>query len=134
ADIVVSKAAAAAQVVLGDQVTFVVTVDNLGPDLAEAVTVSDLLPVGLTLLSAQPSVGTYDASSGIWTIGDQDPVQLLPRSAGPQESLTIVARADTLGTFTNTAVSDREQAFPFDPILTNNQAWDTVTVALTPDE
>jgi len=132
ADIVVSKVATPIQAVPGDHVTFVVTVDNLGPDLAEAVTVSDLLPAGLTLLSAQPSVGTYDATSGIWTIGDQDPVQLLPRSAGPQESLTIVARADALGTFTNTAVSDREQAFPFDPILANNQGAATVTVVLPP--
>jgi uncharacterized repeat protein (TIGR01451 family) len=130
ADIAVSKSATPAQVALGDDVTFVISVENLGPDIAQAVQVGDLLPMGLTFVSAQPSAGTYDPATGLWTIGDQDPVQLVPRAAEPQETLTIVARAESLGTFTNIAASDRTEAFPFDPILTNNQSSATVTVVL----
>jgi uncharacterized repeat protein (TIGR01451 family)/LPXTG-motif cell wall-anchored protein len=117
---------------LGDNVTFLVTVDNLGPDIAEDVFLSDLLPAGLTFVSAQPSLGSYDAVTGVWSVGDMAPVQLLPRALVPSASLTIVARADAVGTFTNTASSDRAQSFPFDPDLTNNQATAAVTVALPP--
>ena len=132
ADIAVSKAVSPGTAFLGDEVTFVVGVDNLGPDLAEGVTVSDLLPAGLTFVSAQPSVGSYDAATGTWTIGDLQPVQLVPRAVASETTLTIIARSVQLGTFTNTAFSDRAQSFPFDLDPTNNEASAVVTVVLPP--
>lgn len=132
ADIAVSKAVLPAQVQLGEQATFVIGLDNLGPDPAAAVTLTDVVPTGLTVVSASPSLGTFDAATGTWEIGDLDPVRLEPRPASAQVSLTIVVRGDALGTFTNTAASDRTTSFPLDPNTANNQASALVSVVLPP--
>lgn len=55
---------------LGDDVTFRVTLANTGASDASGVTLTDLLPAGLTFVSANPSVGSYDETTGIWTVGD----------------------------------------------------------------
>ena len=54
---------------VGSTVTFTVTLANAGPAPADGVTVTDPLPIGYTFVSASPSQGTYDALSGLWTIG-----------------------------------------------------------------
>jgi uncharacterized repeat protein (TIGR01451 family) len=82
----------------GDTVTYTVDVQNLGPDDATGVEVTDLLPAGVTYQSDTPSAGSYDDSSGVWTVGD-----LANGAAG---TLTITASVDagTAGsTITNTA-------------------------------
>lgn len=55
---------------LGESVTLTVTVNNQGPDNATGVTVRNLLPPELSLVSASPSRGAYNATTGIWTIGE----------------------------------------------------------------
>ncbi|HUS40651.1 MAG TPA: hypothetical protein VMX74_14460, partial [Pirellulales bacterium] len=55
---------------VGDNVTFTVSVTNDGPNSATSVEVRDLLPAGLTYVSDNPSQGTYDDGTGIWTIGN----------------------------------------------------------------
>ncbi|MEP3478867.1 MAG: SdrD B-like domain-containing protein [Fuerstiella sp.] len=83
--------------------TYVVTATNLGPSNATGVNVTDAfitsLPVGFTLDSATGSDGTtFDASSGVWTIGDL--------ATGAQRTLTLVltvSGAADPGTVTNTA-------------------------------
>jgi uncharacterized repeat protein (TIGR01451 family) len=52
----------------GAEVTFTLTVTNHGDAIATAATATDRLPPGLTYVSH--SGGTYDAASGVWTIGD----------------------------------------------------------------
>jgi uncharacterized repeat protein (TIGR01451 family) len=52
----------------GSSVTFTVMAINHGPGAATNVLVSDTLPAGLTLSVATPSVGTYSASTRLWTI------------------------------------------------------------------
>jgi uncharacterized repeat protein (TIGR01451 family) len=54
---------------VGQNITFTITVDNLGPDQATNVEVTDLLPAGLTFVSSNPSQGAYVAGTGIWTVG-----------------------------------------------------------------
>ena len=54
---------------VGDQVTFTVTLTNNGPNTATAVSVQDLLPAGLTFVSADPSRGTVHAATGVWAVG-----------------------------------------------------------------
>ena len=49
---------------VGDQITFTVTLTNQRPDAATGVQVTDLLPAGLTFVSADPSQGTYDTPPG----------------------------------------------------------------------
>jgi uncharacterized repeat protein (TIGR01451 family) len=98
---------------VGDTVTFTITVSNAGPDAATGVEVDDLLPAGLSFVSATPSQGSYDDATGIWDVGSI--------AASGSATLTIVATVDTGtdgDTITNTAcVSDLDQ--PTDPDATD---------------
>ena len=51
-------------------VTLTLAVHNAGPSSATAVALTALLPGGLTFLTATPSVGSYAAASGVWSVGD----------------------------------------------------------------
>ena len=55
----------------GDTVTFLIEVDNNGAAQATNVSLTDLLPAGLTATANNgvASQGSYDAATGIWTIG-----------------------------------------------------------------
>ena len=56
----------------GDTVTFDITVTNSGPNAATNVSLTDLLPPGLTptALNGGITQGTYDATTGIFAIGN----------------------------------------------------------------
>ena len=56
----------------GDTVTFEIEVTNSGPDTATGIVLTDLLPAGLTATAGNGVVtqGTYDAATGLWSIGD----------------------------------------------------------------
>ena len=49
---------------VGDPITFTVTLTNQGPDAATGVQVTDLLPAGLSFVSANPSQGSYNSGTG----------------------------------------------------------------------
>ncbi len=112
ADVAVLKTASSGSVTIGSNVTFTVTAHNAGPSNATGVQVSDLLPSGLTLVTATPSAGTYTAGSGVWTIG--------PIPNGSSASLVVVATVTATGTITNTATKSAENES--DPNTTNNSA------------
>ena len=57
ADLAVTKTVSDATPNVGDQITFTVTLTNSGPDAATGVQVTDLLPAGLTFVSADPQPG-----------------------------------------------------------------------------
>lgn len=85
----------------GDTITYTVTVLNSGPGPATVVQIMDLLPAGVTFVSATPSRGTYDPLSGDWFVGSL--------GAGSSATLTLQADVDagTGGTtITNTANVD----------------------------
>ena len=127
ADIQVTKTVDDPAPHVGDTVTFTVGVTNWGPDPADDVTVDDLLPAGLAYVASDASTGSYDPSTGVWDVGRLAPVTL-PREprAGPEERLVITARVTQAGTTTNTATSDRDGAYPFDPVTDNNAASATL--------
>ena len=52
----------------GNNVTFIVTATNKGPDTATNININDLIPSGLTGVTVTPSVGSYNSTTGIWTI------------------------------------------------------------------
>jgi uncharacterized repeat protein (TIGR01451 family) len=54
----------------GSLVTFTVTVTNLGPVDATGVHAGDTLPAGLIYTGHSVSTGSFDASDGVWEIGD----------------------------------------------------------------
>jgi uncharacterized repeat protein (TIGR01451 family) len=95
----------------GENVQFSITVTNNGPSDATNVVVKDLLPNGYTFISASPLVGSYNASTGDWIIGDL--------ANGDYEILTINARVKSGGDFKNIAVVSADQS---DPNVLNNTA------------
>lgn len=69
-DLELTKVADKAQVRTGDKLTYTLIILNKGPDTAKSVKVRDLVPFGLTFVSAAPTQGTYNSGTGIWAIGD----------------------------------------------------------------
>ena len=100
--------------------TYTVTADNLGPNDATGVVVRDLLPAGLTLVSASTSRGSYDAATGTWTIGA---VSVVPGPNDPPR-LTLIARVDRTGPIVNLA--QKVTANEVDPVTPNNASGVTV--------
>lgn len=95
ADVGVGKTVTPPSPSVGAPITFTVRVTNYGPAAAPAVMVDDPVPVGLTLTAATPSVGTYAAGTGRWTVG--------PLAAGGSATLTVVGTAAAPGTIVNRA-------------------------------
>ena len=75
----------------GDTVTFEITVSNSGPGDATNVSLTDLLPVGLTATTGNGGVtqGSYDATTGLFDIGTllvgQSATCLLYTSPSPRD-------------------------------------------------
>jgi len=107
ADLQVTKTADVRTASVGSNVTFTITATNNGTSPATGVTVTDVLPVGYTFVSATPSVGTWSAPT--WTINNL--------AVGASETLTIVATVRPRGGYANTATITGDQT---DPDLTNN--------------
>jgi uncharacterized repeat protein (TIGR01451 family) len=116
ADLAVTKTVSDVTPNVGDTVTFTVTLANLGPDAATGVTVHDLLPAGVTFVSAAPA-GSYNPATGVWTVGTVNP--------SAAQTLTLTARVVSPGAATNTATITA--ADQFDPDTTNNTASATAT-------
>lgn len=94
-DVSVTNVVTVAPTHVGDLVTFTVTTRNDGPNDTAGVAITDQLPPGLTFVSSNPSVGTYDPLTGVWTVGDLD--------NGASETLVIIARVMSPGALSTTA-------------------------------
>ena len=99
---------------VGQNVIFTVTVSNAGPDTASNVSLTDLLPSGLTFVSSTPSQGTYNNSTGIWTVGSIN--------SGANATLAITATVVGVGAKTNTAQVSASDQFDPDSTPGNSQA------------
>jgi uncharacterized repeat protein (TIGR01451 family) len=73
ADIAILKTVDNANPAGGDTVNYTITVTDNGPATSTIVAAQDILPMGLSLVSATTSVGAYDMSTGNWTIGTLSP-------------------------------------------------------------
>ncbi|MDQ1165241.1 gliding motility-associated C-terminal domain-containing protein [Flavobacterium sp. SORGH_AS_0622] len=106
----------------GDQVTFTITVNNVGEGDFINTIVSDLLPSGLELVSSSATLGTYDPTTQLWTIPSLN--------AGQSVVLTIVAEVLPNGNYTSVAAV--EISTPLDVDASNNSASVTlVPICLT---
>jgi LPXTG-site transpeptidase (sortase) family protein len=117
ADIAITKTVDNPSPSLGSDVTFTITTTNTGPDNATGVQVTDLLPAGLSFVSALASAGSYDPVTGVWNIG--------PIANGTNATLSIVATVTSTAALTNTAAKATEDQV--DPVSANNSATATVT-------
>lgn len=102
ADLSLTKTVSNATPVIGSTVTYRVTLNNAGPDPVSSavvppdnVVVADQLPAGLTFVSATASAGSYNATTGQWSV--PEPV------ANSSSTLDITATVTGTGTITNTA-------------------------------
>jgi len=96
----------------GDQVTFVVGVDNLGPEPADGVEVAHLLPTGYSYQSHNSDLGSYNSATGQWQIGGLD--------VGEGALLEVAALVNGAGGFMSSASAS---SLSEDPEPFNNLAF-----------
>ncbi|AMM50604.1 hypothetical protein TH61_04640 [Rufibacter sp. DG15C] len=103
ADLQVVKAVDKTRANVGDALRYTITARNLGPNTATGVKITDVLPVAqIDLVGAVTvSTGTYNATTGIWTIGNL--------GVGQTETMTVNATIKTTGTIINTAIISGDQ-------------------------
>jgi uncharacterized repeat protein (TIGR01451 family) len=116
ADLGVSKSASSSTAVVGQPLTYTVTITNNGPDGSTGSTVTDTLPAGVTFGSA--SAGCSEAG-GVVTCA------IGALANGANTSVDIVVTPDAAGTITNTVtvVGDDD-----DPNAANDNASVSTTV------
>lgn len=109
---------------VGSNVTFTVTVANAANlSTATGAQITDLLPSGYSFISATPSSGTYNALTGLWTLGSLN--------AGSSATLSVVAQVLATGPYANTAQvtaadqPDADSAPNNNAPLEDDQATDT---------
>ena len=122
ADLAIEKVASLKEVTAGGQVSYTLTVTNNGPGAGTGVTVTDPVPPALSVISAQPSQGSCDTTTGVrcalGTIASGGSAQIL---------MTANVAADANGTLVNTAVVAGNEP---DPDPSNNTS--TTTTPVTP--
>ncbi|MGB7287219.1 MAG: DUF11 domain-containing protein, partial [Salaquimonas sp.] len=98
ADLSLAKSVNNSTPTVGQNVTYTVTLTNSGADAAPGVVVTDVLPAGLTFVSATPSQGSASNSGGTvtWNAGTV-------AVGGTAPTLQIQATVTSAGTITNTA-------------------------------
>ncbi|MBN1888707.1 MAG: DUF11 domain-containing protein [Thermoflexales bacterium] len=123
-DLGIAKAAEPAWVEPGGRITYTLSISNIGPSpLAGAVTVSDVLPAGLSSVSV---------ASGAWACDTSGLPSLLCTidglAVGPAPDIVITANAPLTGG--NTVITNTAGivAVALDPVAANNSALVTVTV------
>lgn len=82
ADLEVEVSVSNASPTVGDEVAYVVTVRNHGPDIATGVQLAQEIPARLAFASATTSKGDYDPVTALWTVGSLAP--------GERATLTLV--------------------------------------------
>ena len=121
ADLALAQQALPNPVVVGNNLTYTLTVTNLGPSAA-SVTVTDALPAGVTFVSATPSQGTCANASGTVTCN------LGTLNSNANATVAIVVTPNTGGSITNRATAGSGVT---DPNPANNTITNTVVVAST---
>ena len=106
----------------GATVNYALMVNALGPTTSTGVTATDILPTGLTFISASSSLGSYDSGTGIWTIGNMTPSS----TATLRIAATVAAFAGTQITNTATVIESSSSA---DLYPGNNTASTMITVS-----
>jgi len=111
---------------LNDNIIFTIALANAGPTTATGVTVADQLPAGLTFVSSTPSQGTYDNTTGIWTVGSLN--------SGSTVNLQVTATVSSTVVSTNTAQVNAANQFDIDSTPGNSIATedDQSSVTITP--
>lgn len=97
---------------VGTQATLTVYAGNLGPTAAGDARLVLTIPAGMSLVSATPERGLYNAAAGVWTIGSLAPGQVV--------TMAVVLSVNSPGgiAIARAVISDQDGAA--DPDLSNN--------------
>jgi uncharacterized repeat protein (TIGR01451 family)/CSLREA domain-containing protein len=125
ADLMISQAVNKTSVKQGELLTYSIRVQNLGPETAPNVVVTDILPTGATFVEARHNKGSHTAPpSGetgtvTWSVGE------MLDQANEVAEITVTVRVKGRTTITNTASVTGDVA---DPNEANNSAAIRVSV------
>lgn len=124
-DLDVDKTVSSQTPAAGQEVTFTITVTDLDDDeetVPEDVVIQDVLPDGLTYVRHTASQGTYDPTTGRWSVGDlaNEPIATLTITSAVAEP--FCDRITNTARLINVSPSDR------------NAANNTASAAVSPAE
>ena len=105
----------------GDTVTFSITITNFGAAQATNVSLTDQLPAGITYTANTTSQGSYNAATGVWTVGTIND--------GANATITLTGTVDVGqggNTITNTTTA--AQSDQNDPSLNGDDLNETIVV------
>ena len=103
ADMAVGMTAAPDPVIIGDLLTYTISVTNNGPSSTKGAVVTHLIPAGVQFVTATPSQGSWSFSSGIVTF------TLGPMAGRTTAAITVMCLAIAPGDFTSTASVSSDQ-------------------------
>jgi uncharacterized repeat protein (TIGR01451 family) len=120
ADLRITKTDLPDPVVLGNDLTYTITVTNSGPDAATGVTMTDPLPASMNFVSVTSASGSCSESSGAVNcdLGTLAPGTAATITIKVTPTVTTPSAADAIS---NTATVTGD-AFVVDPKITNNSA------------
>ncbi|MEA2452317.1 MAG: hypothetical protein QOG04_1027 [Actinomycetota bacterium] len=116
ANLSLTKSDSADPVTTGQNFTYTLTVQNAGPNLATGVTITDILPGGVSFVSA---------SAGCTNVSGTVTCTVANIASGASAQVQIQVTPNQAGTITNTASVAANQA---DPQTADNQASEQTTV------
>jgi len=129
ADLAISKTATPNPVTAGSNLTYAITITNNGPDAAESVTVTDILPEAFTFISCDATGG------GVCSGAENNRVVTFASLApGASASITIVVKAKC--SVANGAIVNNTATISsatFDSNQSNNTATTATTVSNPPE-
>jgi uncharacterized repeat protein (TIGR01451 family) len=103
----------------GSTIHYTLTVSATGPSTSFGIVANDVLPAGLTFVSASSPEGSYNNSTGVWTIGSLN--------VGQTATLTITA---TVTASTGTAITNTATVSESSGLLNSNVANDSSSVTV----
>ena len=120
-DLIVTKAVSNSTPNFADEITWTITVKNNGPDNANGVVVTELLPKSLIWID-DSGLGKYNHITGIWDVGNVN--------RGEMKTLTIITKVNSTGIIeNNVSVGGNE----FDWNKSNNNDNKSINVANASD-
>lgn len=128
ADLSLTQAVSKSAVLVGDSITFTITLNNSGPANATGVQVQNLLPSGINFTNVTPSIGTYNSDTGIWSVD--------ALASGSNATLTItgtILDAESADAYTNVAeIIAGDQLDPDLIVKDGNLIWSESTSIVAP--
>ncbi|HZR18272.1 MAG TPA: immunoglobulin domain-containing protein [Verrucomicrobiae bacterium] len=120
ADVAVNQSAAPNPVAVGQNLSYTITVSNLGPSTASNLAITDALPSNVTFVSASP---------GCVNLGNAVACVVGALSVGHASNIVVTIQPSAAGTLSNTVTATSN---PADPNLGNDLSVSLVSAAVAP--